>query len=74
MQNTCSREHILTIEVNLAMTYGKLGQHERAMQLERDVYSGRLKLSGEENERTLIAANNYALSLMELRGHKKSSH
>ena len=30
----------------------------------RDVYSGRLKLYGKEHERTLIAANNYANSLV----------
>ena len=34
--------------------------------MERDVYSGRLKLLGEENETTLLAANNYAASLNEL--------
>ena len=32
----------------------------------REVYSGRLKLDGEEHERTLLAANNYAFSLMKL--------
>ena len=34
--------------------------------MRRDVYSGRLKLNGEENEETLIAANNYADSLVRL--------
>ena len=48
------------------MTYGQLGQHERALQLKRDVHSGRLKLDGEEDEMTLIAANNYATSLGKL--------
>ena len=28
--------------------------------MQRDVYSGRLKLNGEEHEETLRAANNYA--------------
>ena len=32
----------------------------------REVYSGRLKLDGEEHERTLMAANNYATGLREL--------
>jgi hypothetical protein len=32
----------------------------------REVYSGRLKLDGEEHERTLLAANNYAVSLTNL--------
>jgi hypothetical protein len=33
----------------------------------RDVYSGRLKLSGEEHGMTLVAANNYADSLNNVR-------
>jgi len=32
----------------------------------RDVYSGRLKLHGEEHERTIVAANNYVASLLAL--------
>ena len=35
--------------------------------MRRHVYSGRLKLSGEEHRNTLIAANNYALSLLGLK-------
>ena len=35
--------------------------------MRRDIYSGRLKLSGEEHERTLRAASNYAASLARLR-------
>ena len=57
---------MLITQSNLAMTYGQLGQHERALQLKRDVHSGRLKLDGEEDELTLIAANNYATSLGKL--------
>ena len=34
--------------------------------MERDVYSGRLRLYGEEHEETLRAANNYADSLLSL--------
>ena len=34
--------------------------------MEREVYSGRLKLNGEEHEQTLVAANNYAASLIGL--------
>ena len=56
-------EDILVVQSNLAITYEELGRLEEALQLKRDVYSGRLKLSGEEHERTLIAANNYAVSL-----------
>ena len=35
--------------------------------MERDVYFGRVKLHGEEDEETLIAALNYSSSLVELR-------
>ena len=35
--------------------------------MQRDVYSGRLKLSGEEHDATLRAAINYADSLMNLK-------
>ena len=34
--------------------------------MKRDVYSGQLKLDGEEHYDTLLAANNYALSLSSL--------
>ena len=37
-----------------------LGRFEEALPLRRDVYSGRLRLNGEEQEITLRAANNYA--------------
>ena len=62
-----SEARILTAQSNLALTYGRLGRHEEALRLKRDVYSGRLKLFGEENRETLIAANNYASSLNRLR-------
>ena len=34
--------------------------------MQRDVYSGRLKLLGEEHPRTLLATNNYASTLVKL--------
>ena len=40
--------------------------------MKRDVYSGRLKLNGEEHENTLTAANNYASSLIRLRRFKEA--
>ena len=62
-----SSEYImLNIKSNLAMSYGALGRHEEALRLKRDVYSGRLKLYGEEHEETLHAANNYAADLIHL--------
>merc|ERR1711939_927686 len=58
-----SERSILAVQSNLAMTYGQLGLNERALQMNRDVYSGRLKLHGEEHKDTPQAATNYASSL-----------
>ena len=57
---------MLAVQTNLAMTYGQLGRDEEALQLERDVYHGALKLCGEADRDTLISANNYADSLSSL--------
>jgi tetratricopeptide (TPR) repeat protein len=61
-----SESNILTVQSNLANSYQMLGRHEQALQMRRDVYSGRLRLNGEENISTLRAANNYAASLKDL--------
>ena len=58
-----SEESILVAQGNLAITYRSLERFEEALQMRRDVYSGRLKLHGEEHGSTLSAANNYASSL-----------
>ena len=55
------------MQTNLAITYGELGHLEKAVSMERDVYSALLKLQGEEHPKTLRAANNYASSLNGLR-------
>ena len=57
---------ILTTQNNLAIAYDAVGRHEEALRLKREVYSGRLKLNGRENRMTLIAAGNYASSLVSL--------
>ena len=57
---------ILTVQGNLANSYQCLGRNERALRLRRYVYSRRLQLLGEEHLKTLRAAYNYALSLLEL--------
>ena len=57
-------EVLLAVQGNLACTYQKLGRNEQALNMFRDVYSGRLRLKGEEHKKTLSAANNYALSLL----------
>ena len=66
-----SENSILEAQINLAMTYGELGHMEKAVSMERDVYSGELKLYGEENESTLISANNYSSSLIDLQRFKE---
>jgi tetratricopeptide (TPR) repeat protein len=62
-----SEGHILVSQSNLANTYYKLGRHEEALRIEREVYAGQLKLNGEEHVYTLQAAGNYAFSLITLR-------
>jgi len=60
-------DHIGGVEgASLATTYQALGRSEEALQMDRDVYSGRVKLSGEEHEDTIVAALNYASSLVGL--------
>ena len=54
--------------MNLASTYYTVGRLEEALSMERDVYSGSLSLFGEEHKYTLLAANNYANTLLELKG------
>ncbi|CAH0374186.1 unnamed protein product [Pelagomonas calceolata] len=61
-------EHtILVTQNNIANTYHELGRLNEALSLQRDVYSGWLKLYGEEHERALRAAYNYALSFLRLK-------
>ena len=61
-----SVEHILVVQSNLAGTYEALGRIELALSMRKDVYSGTLKLNGEEDTDTLLEANNYADSLNNL--------
>ena len=42
------------------------------MRIEKDVYSGRLKLNGEEHEETLMQAYNYAVSLYGLQRYEET--
>ena len=62
-----SEKNLLAVQGNLANTYQFLGRLDEALQLYRDVYSGRLKLKGEEDEDTLLSANNYATAFGRLR-------
>ena len=61
-----AEERILVVQSNLAGTYQYLGQSEQALRLKRDVYSGYLKLKGEESRNTMVTANNYANGLLGL--------
>ena len=62
-----SEYNILAVQTNLACTYQSVGRLDEALRMRRDVYAGRLKLDGEGHERTLLVANNYASSLVDLR-------
>ena len=57
---------MLVVQGNLACTYEKLGRKEGAVRIRQHVYSGRLKLDGREHGKTILAANNYAVSLLTL--------
>ena len=54
---------MLVVQGNIASSYRLLGRLDQALRIRRDVYSGYLKLYGEEHKETLIAAFNYVLTL-----------
>ena len=56
-------ENVLIVQSCLAITYQRLGRLDEASNMLRDVYSGHLRLWGEEHRHTLREANNYASSL-----------
>jgi len=56
----------LVAQGNLAITYSELGRFEQALVLQREVYLGTLKVSGNQHKETFRAAINYAASLGEL--------
>ena len=62
-----SESSILGSQSNLASTYEALGRFEDGLRIRQDVYLRRLEIFGEEKERTLIAANNYAATLIDLK-------
>jgi hypothetical protein len=67
-----SKRSILCTLGNLASTYSRIGRLEEAVRTERDVYSGWVKLLGEENEQTLRAALNCASTLNRLGRHTEA--
>ena len=61
-----AEEIMLDTQSNLALTYQALGRFQESLHLRRGVYSGRLRLNGEEHENTLISALNYSATLGDL--------
>jgi len=59
-------KNILAVQSNLANTYASLGRGKSALRIRQDVYSKCLRNYGEENESTFRAADNYAVSLVNL--------
>jgi len=59
-------QQILVAQSNLSNTYHLLRRFEEALSTRQEVYSGRLKLNGEEHKQTLRAAYNYAFNLLDL--------
>ena len=56
------------MQSNLAALYDMLGRKENALKMSLDVYSGFLKIRGEEDFKTLQAGNNYA-DFLDRQGH-----
>ena len=63
---------MIVVQANLANTYNALGRLELALSMRRDVYSGHVRLFGEEHENTFGAALNYANSLLRLQRFKEA--
>ena len=73
LRRTGASEHYLLVAAgNLANSYQALGRCEEALRLRQEVYSGHLKLNGEEYYETLREANNYASSLIDLQRFKEA--
>ena len=70
-----SEQNVLIAQGNLATTYQALRRIDEAMRMREDVYSGHLRLHGEEHRETIREANNYAavLSRASPSGHKNTS-
>merc|ERR1711965_1125812 len=65
-------EDVFVTQSNLASTYRELGLIEKATDMLRNVYSGRVRLNGEEDQETIIAALNYASNLGQLQRFEES--
>ena len=65
-------EQILCTQSNLANTYNALGRSVDALRIRGDVYSGLVRLLGKESKETLITANCYASTLIDLQRHAEA--
>ena len=63
---------VLRTQGNLACTYEHLGRREEASRMKQSVYFGYLTFGGEENKQTLVAAHNYAESLLTLESFEEA--
>jgi hypothetical protein len=61
-----SEGNILAVQSNLAGSYKANGRPECALRMQRDVYSGWLKLEGEESNDAIREAHNLAFVLLSL--------
>ena len=59
-------ENILVVQGNLASTYQKVGRLDEALRRRKVVYSDYVKLKGQDHELAILAAYNYATSLVSL--------
>ena len=62
-----SESNILCVQTNISNTYVYLGRLGQALQMDRDIYCGHVRLNGEEHRGTLVAASNYASTLVHLK-------
>ena len=60
-------DHMLAVQTRVGYSYNALGRHEEGLPLQRDVYSGRLKLHGENHQETIWSAGYLANSLYRTR-------
>jgi len=58
--------NLFAVQGNLALTYQSLGRLEESVEQNRLAYFGCSRFHGGEHEETLIAADNYAISLIDL--------
>ena len=66
-----SEKDLLTTQSNLVTSYKDLGRHE-FLPLRQEVYSGSVKIFGEEHKETLLEAFNYANDLFDLQRFKEA--